>query len=973
MTSQNKNLRLVFIAAIFFVFILSFFSYTKINSLIESAAWVNHTTQVTLGLEKVIGSLKDAETAHRGYLLTHEKTFLESFSKALKEYPQNIKTVKQIIQDNIEQQKIIARIELLAQHREDYLLKMLDIDKLRTPTAAELLIGKSIMDSLRNEVNSMISVQNSLMEQRSEELHKQTIIAPATLFSLSIIALVILFVSYWQLNKSLLQAQQLKAEQIKQAVQLEKTKEIKDSEKRFNLMLMKSPFCFAVVKGADMVIVLANTAVKELWAKGNDIEGKRLLEILPELEGTGFPEILQNVISTGIPYYGYDTLAQLNRNGETDDYYFNFVYQPYYEADETISGVTIIAIEVTKEVRAKKHLEEADNRFRSMVNQAPVAICVLRNINFVVEVANEKQLQLWGKTREDVLNIPVFEAVPEAAGQGFEELLSGVIKNGEPFIANESPVTLPRNGKNEITYVNFVYEPLYDNEHKIDGVLAVTIDVSEQVLARKKVEESEKRYNLMLMQSPFAFLILKGNDMVVHLANESMKEVLGKGPDIEGKPLLEVLPEIKGQAFPDLLNNVYNTGIPFSANEMLAQLARNGKLENVYFNYVYQPYYEADNTISGVTVIAYDVTSTVIANKQIEESEERFRSLAQTLPQLVWVTDAQGNAEFASCRWKEYTGIEPGGEREWKAVVHPDDYDNINNAWLHSLKTGNIYASEVRLKSKDGEYKWHAVKGEPVLDRENKIIKWVGAFTDIQSRKLQEEKKDEFISIASHELKTPLTTAKAYLQMLELLLDEKNDEANLYAKKAIQSIGRLNELIRELLDVSKIRLGKLDYTITSFNFNEMIESTVENLQLTSPTHAIIKTGKVHDEVTGDKDRLQQVIINLLNNAIKYSPGVEKVYITIAQENNMVKVSVKDTGIGIAKHSLQKIFDKYHRVEEHAEHFQGLGIGLFISHEIIQRHQGELWAESEISKGSTFYFTIPLDRNLQISKINNAES
>ncbi len=371
----------------------------------------------------------------------------------------------------------------------------------------------------------------------------------------------------------------------------------------------------------------------------------------------------------------------------------------------------------------------------------------------------------------------------------------------------------------------------------------------------------------------------------------------------------------------------------------------------------------ADGKYYGCSWIFRDITKQRKAERIVKESEERFRSLAQTLPQLVWMTDAQGNQEFASSRWKEYTGIETGGEKEWREIVHPDDYDGINAAWIHSLSTGTVYKADVRLKNKAGEYRWHTVIGEPVLDNENKIVKWVGAFTDIQEQKIKEEKKDEFISIASHELKTPLTTAKAYLQMLELLLDEKNEDAKLYAKKASQSANRLHELISELLDVSKIRLGKLNYTFATFNFNEMIESTVENMQLTSHTHTIIKTGKVCDEVTGDKERLQQVVINLLTNAIKYSPGAEKVFINLTQEKDSITLSVKDAGIGIAQQSLDKIFEKYHRVEEHAVHFQGLGIGLFISYEIIQRHHGKLWAESEPGKGSTFYFTIPVKSNL----------
>ena len=371
------------------------------------------------------------------------------------------------------------------------------------------------------------------------------------------------------------------------------------------------------------------------------------------------------------------------------------------------------------------------------------------------------------------------------------------------------------------------------------------------------------------------------------------------------------------------------------------------------------PLFDGKGNVSLVLITSTDITEQKNAEEKIKYSEERFRSLAQTLPQLVWITDAKGNLEFTSVRWKEYTGIEPGGEKEWKAIVHPDDYDNINAAWLHCLTTGNLYNFDVRLKSKTGQYKWHAVKGEPVVDQENKIVKWVGAFTDIHEQKLKDERKDEFISIASHELKTPLTTVKGYLQMLELTLDENNPDANLFAKKASQSVTRLNELIGQLLDVSKIRLGKLNYTITTFDFNEMVDSTVENMQLTSPTHTIVKTGKVYGEVTGDKDRLQQVLINLLTNAIKYSPNAKKVFINAAQQNDMINISVKDTGIGIAKQSLHKIFDRYHRIEEHAAHFQGLGIGLFISYEIIQRHHGKLWAESEPGKGSTFHFTIPL--------------
>jgi two-component system CheB/CheR fusion protein len=225
--------------------------------------------------------------------------------------------------------------------------------------------------------------------------------------------------------------------------------------------------------------------------------------------------------------------------------------------------------------------------------------------------------------------------------------------------------------------------------------------------------------------------------------------------------------------------------------------------------------------------------------------------------------------------------------------------------------------------------------------------------------RLKEQKKDEFISIASHEMKTPLTTAKGYLQLLEQSLEKSDETANLYAKKASHAVGRLNELVNDLLDSSKLQFGRLNYNITTFDFNEMVDEAIEDIQHTAKVHLIVKTGNIAEQITGDKERLKQVVINLLTNAIKYSPKGKKVFLSLAKKKGAIKLSVKDDGIGISKYNLEKIFDKYFRVEEQSLMYQGLGIGLFISQEIIQRHHGKLWAESKPGKGSTFHFTLPV--------------
>jgi len=191
-------------------------------------------------------------------------------------------------------------------------------------------------------------------------------------------------------------------------------------------------------------------------------------------------------------------------------------------------------------------------------------------------------------------------------------------------------------------------------------------------------------------------------------------------------------------------------------------------------------------------------------------------------------------------------------------------------------------------------------------------------------------------------------------------MEETHYKDLIFANKAAASIDRLNDLIGELMDVSKIQNGKLDLNITTFNFNEMMADAVESIQYGALLHKIKTSGTIKGAVTGDKERLKQVVINLLSNAVKYSPAAKNVFVHLSTSKGKIQVSIKDTGIGIRKESLEKIFDRYYREEQRAVHFQGLGIGLFISYEIIQRHNGKIWAESEPGIGSTFYFTIKAD-------------
>lgn len=224
---------------------------------------------------------------------------------------------------------------------------------------------------------------------------------------------------------------------------------------------------------------------------------------------------------------------------------------------------------------------------------------------------------------------------------------------------------------------------------------------------------------------------------------------------------------------------------------------------------------------------------------------------------------------------------------------------------------------------------------------------------------LLNQHKDEFMSLASHELKTPLTSAKAYIQLLSKLIEQDHKGYRLI-NRAVVSIARLEGLINDLLDLSKIKAGKLQYHMESVNFNEVLENSVESAMHLSSTHKIVVKNSANLTLKGDRVRLEQVLNNLLENAIKYSPEANTVEVSVSQVEDKVVVSIKDEGIGIPKKSIKHLMERYYRVDNNSVRFPGLGMGLYISTEILKRHGGKLWVKSKENQGSTFYFDLPIN-------------
>ena len=254
----------------------------------------------------------------------------------------------------------------------------------------------------------------------------------------------------------------------------------------------------------------------------------------------------------------------------------------------------------------------------------------------------------------------------------------------------------------------------------------------------------------------------------------------------------------------------------------------------------------------------------------------------------------------------------------------------------------------------------------PELDENGAVKKWVGTSTDIDDMKKQEKLKNDFIKMANHELKTPVTTIKGYVQLLKKMRAKSEDKFLVNSLNTIENqVNKLNSLIGDLLDISRMESGKLPLNMKDFSLVELVTETIEDIKASDDSHHINFELKHSSdiEVHADKERLTQVLNNLLTNAIKYSPAASNVDVELFTDGKCAIVSVRDYGIGIDSEELTKIFERFYRVSgDDEETFPGFGIGLFIVKDILDRHQGKIWVESEKDQGSKFYFSLPLHKN-----------
>lgn len=345
-----------------------------------------------------------------------------------------------------------------------------------------------------------------------------------------------------------------------------------------------------------------------------------------------------------------------------------------------------------------------------------------------------------------------------------------------------------------------------------------------------------------------------------------------------------------------------------------------------------------------------------------EQQKRLYETIIDNTPDLVYVFDLDARFSYANKALLTMWGrtqedsfgkslLEVGYE-PWHAAMHEREIEHIR-------KTKEPVRGEVAFP--------HATLGKriydyilvPVLDAKGDVTAVAGTTRDITSIAKLSEQKDEFLAIASHELKTPLTSIKAYGQVLQNIFEKRNDpEAMMLLNRMDNQINKLTGLISDLLDVTRIQSGKLLFNDELFDLSLLTSDILYGLQLTTTKHTIQKD--IPDKLLfyGDMERIGQVITNLVTNAIKYSPAGGEVKVSLQQKGDELLLSVQDFGIGIPEGMQTKVFEQFYRANNYRQAISGMGIGLYISAEIVQRSGGNIWVDSNEGSGSTFYVSLP---------------
>ncbi|WP_426327081.1 PAS domain S-box protein [Pedobacter sp. R-06] len=630
-------------------------------------------------------------------------------------------------------------------------------------------------------------------------------------------------------------------------------------------------------------------------------------------------------------------------------------------------------------------LSESEKRFRTMAEGTDIFIAVADESGNAIYF-NKSWVKLTGRSVKDLLDFGWADLIHPEDRDRYVDIYLAALAEKKPFTGEFRILTK----KGDYRWLLASGPPRFHADGSFAGYISSCIDITE----RKLIEIERLNLN-KLIEASSEFIGIAELDMSIQYLNPAALQKLGWS-GISKRTILDcVFPEDRLMAeeiLPGILkNNTFTqeirfwnekTGIPFwiewngfaIRNEETGQIIAIATVSpDITERKLYQEELQGINMEMAAANEELATTNEELAKthddlikytNKLSDSEEKLRQAIETGRMGTWSINPKTLEITMSSFVKELLGLPLDKPAEMDMImkaVNPDYHKMLFSALDNAMKNHLPSDTEYPINNLiNGQEKWVRATGRVFLDQQGNPTEYSGLFIDITEQKLDELRKNDFIGMVSHELKTPLTAINGFVQVLQRKAKKDEDSYAIIAlDKAHSQIRKMTTMINGFLNVSRLESGKLLIEKTNFSLSELLKETIEETYVSQSSHQIILNPTCEVNINADRNKIGNVISNLISNGLKYSDNGTSIEITCKLYDTEVEIQIKDEGIGIKPEDIDKLFERYYRVQGNHT-ISGFGIGLYLSAEIIERHGGRIWAESEEGKGSVFHFTLPLN-------------